>query len=77
MTQKENKTGCLGLLLWPFTALWNLIAGIIKLTGRLVAVVLGIVLMIAGFVLTVTVIGALVGVPLMVVGQLLVVRGLF
>ena len=30
--------------LWPFVALWELLAGIIKLTGRLVAAILGLVL---------------------------------
>ena len=64
-------------LLKPFAWLWSFIAAIVRLTGRLVAVLLGLVLMIAGAVLTVTVVGALLGIPLLVVGFLLVVRGLF
>jgi len=63
--------------LWPFVALWELLAGIIKLTGRLVAAVLGLVLMIVGVILTLTVIGAIVGIPLLIFGFLLVVRGFF
>lgn len=63
--------------LWPFVALWRLLAAIVELTGRLVAVILGVVLMIVGAVVTVTVVGAFVGIPLMLFGFMLVVRGLF
>ena len=64
-------------LLWPFVALWKLIAAIVGLTGRLLAVVLGLVLMIVGVVLCVTIIGAIAGVPMIIVGFLLVIRGIF
>ncbi len=63
--------------LWPFVALWRLLAGIIQVTGRLVAAILGLVLMIVGVVVSLTVIGAIVGVPLIIFGFLLVVRGFF
>lgn len=63
--------------LWPFVALWDLVAGIIKVTGRLVAMLIGLVLMIAGVALTVTIVGAIVGVPLVIFGFTLAVRGLF
>jgi hypothetical protein len=62
---------------WPFVALWRLVTGILELTGRLVAIVLGIVLMIAGAIVTITVVGAIVGVPLILFGALLTLRGLF
>jgi hypothetical protein len=64
-------------LLWPFWALWKLIAGIVTATGRLVAVILGLVFLILGVVLTVTVVGAIVGIPFIIFGFLLVLRGLF
>jgi hypothetical protein len=64
-------------LLRPFIWIWNLIAYIITLTGRMLAVILGIVLLIVGVVLTITVIGAIVGIPLIIFGLLLVVRGLW
>ncbi len=64
-------------LLRPFIWLWNFIAYIVTLTGRLVAVVLGLVFMLVGAILTVTVIGAIVGIPLFIIGLLLVVRGLW
>jgi hypothetical protein len=58
-------------------ALWGLVAGIIKVTGRLVAMLIGLVLMIAGVALTATVVGAIVGIPLLIFGFTLAVRGLF
>ena len=64
-------------LLRPFIWLWNLIAYIVTLTGRLVAVILRIVFMLVGVLLTVTVVGAIVGIPFIIIGVLLVVRGLW
>jgi uncharacterized membrane protein len=64
-------------LLWPVVALWNLVAGIIKLTGRLLASLVGLVLLIPGVALTATVIGAVVGIPLAIFGFMLMVRGMF
>jgi hypothetical protein len=63
--------------LWPFTALWRLLATIVELTGRLVAMILGIVFIIVGVIISLTVVGAIVGVPLALVGFLLFLRGLF
>ncbi len=63
--------------LWPFAALWKLLAVIVEITGRLVAMVLGIVLMLAGGIITLTVVGAIVGIPLAIVGLLLFLKGMF
>jgi hypothetical protein len=63
-------------LLWPFVALWRLVAWIIRLTGRFVAVLLGVVFMIVGLLISLTIVGAIVGIPLGLLGLLLVVRGL-
>ncbi len=63
--------------LWPFVALWRLITGIVALTGRLLAVVLGFVFLVVGLIVTLTVVGAIVGIPLMIFGFLLILRGLF
>ena len=64
-------------LFLPFVWLWNLVTFILGLTGRLLAVLLGFILLIAGILLTLTVIGAIVGIPLLIIGFLLVLRGLF
>jgi hypothetical protein len=63
--------------LWPFWAIWRLVIGIVAFTGRLVAVILGLVLMIAGVLVSLTIVGLIVGVPLFLFGLLLVFRGLF
>jgi hypothetical protein len=63
--------------LWPFVALWRLLATIVELTGRFVAMILGIVFIIVGVIVSLTVIGAIVGVPLALIGLLLFLRGLF
>lgn len=64
-------------LAWPFVALWRLLTFILKLTGRLVAGILGLVLMGVGLVLIVTVIAAPLGIPLIVIGLLLTIRAIF
>jgi len=74
MSDNERRTPW---YLWPFVAIWDLVAWILKLTGRLVAAVLGLVLMIVGVVLTITIVGAIVGIPLLIFGFLLVLRSIF
>lgn len=64
-------------LLWPFYALAQLITGILKLTGRLVAALIGFVLLVAGVALSITIIGAILGVPLIIFGFMLLVRAIF
>ena len=74
MTNQERRTPW---ILWPFVALWDLITWILQLTGRLVAAILGLVFMIVGTILTVTVIGAVVGLPLIIFGFALMIRSIF
>jgi hypothetical protein len=64
-------------LLWPFVLIWNLVAYILMLTGRFMAVILGLVLIIVGVILSATVVGACIGVPIALLGLLLAVRGLW
>ena len=63
--------------LWPFIALWKLIAGIVEFTGRFVAMVLGIVFIVVGVIVSLTIVGAIVGIPLAIVGLLILLRGVF
>ena len=63
--------------LWPFWAIWKLVSGIVLATGRLVAVILGLVFLIVGVVLTLTLVGAIVGIPFIIFGLFLMIRGLF
>lgn len=73
MTQKRT----IPWYAWPFWALWRLVSWIVIFAGRLVAVILGCLLMIAGILISITIIGALLGIPLFIVGVFLVFRGLF
>jgi hypothetical protein len=75
MTEKHTKH--VPWYLWPFWAIWKLVVGIVAATGRLVAVILGLVFLIVGAVLTATVIGAIVGIPFIIFGLLLLFRGFF
>ena len=77
MTVGERHARRIPWLLWPFWALWKLIAGLVTATGRLVAVLLGLAFLIIGVVLTATVVGAVVGIPFLLLGFLLALRGLF
>jgi len=59
--------------LWPFAAIWKLLFVIVELTGRFVAMVLGIVFIVVGVIVSLTIIG----IPLAVIGLLLLLRGIF
>lgn len=63
--------------LWPFAAIWKLLAVIVELTGRFVAMILGIVLILVGVIVSLTIVGAIIGVPLAIIGLLLLFRGMF
>jgi len=62
--------------LWPFVAVWNLLALVLNITGRVLAGILGVILMILGIALTMTVAGAPVGIPFAIVGLLLIIRSI-
>jgi len=62
-------------VLLPFLTVWNPWA--LRIAGRLVIALSGIIAMALGIGLTLTVIGAVVGVPLIVFGFLLMLRSIF
>lgn len=63
--------------LWPFVAIWKLLAAIVEFTGRFLAMILGIVFIVVGVLVSLTIVGAIVGIPLAIVGLLLLLRGIF
>jgi len=63
--------------LWPIAALWRLLATIVGLTGRFVAMVIGSALFLTGVIVSLTEIGRAQGIPLAAVGLLLFFKGLF
>ncbi|MDQ3547491.1 MAG: hypothetical protein M3439_01620 [Chloroflexota bacterium] len=64
------------LLALPFRLLWWIVRVIVGVTGRLLAVLVGVVLVAVGVVLTLTVVGAIVGVPLIAIGVGLILKGI-
>ena len=64
-------------LLWPFAMLWHLLATIVGLTGRFIAMILGLVFICVGVIVSLTLIGAIVGIPIAFIGLLLFLKGLF
>lgn len=75
MTRTADKP--IPLLLWPFYAVWRLLTFVLNLVGRLLCSILGIALMIAGVLITMSVVGAPLGIPLASLGFLLLIRALF
>lgn len=65
------------ILLWPFRVFWSLLSLILRLTGRLLAAILGLIFIVIGVMLTFLVVAAPVGIPLIIVGFLLMVRSIF
>lgn len=65
------------ILLWPFYAILKLVEWIVRVTGRIVAAAIGLVIMIVGTVLIVTIIAAPIGAPMVFFGLVLMIRGIF
>lgn len=61
---------------WPFVAVWDLLALVLNITGRILAAILGVALMVVGIALTMTIAGAPLGIPLAVLGLLLLIRSI-
>jgi hypothetical protein len=64
-------------IFWPIAAVWDLLAFVLRLTGRMVAAVIGLVFLLGGALLSFTLVAAPIGIPLAVVGLLLLVRAFF
>ena len=75
--EKSETNNSVPLLLWPFYAIWRLLTLVLNIIGRILSALLGIVLMIAGVAVTLSVVGAPLGIPLASFGFLLLVRALF
>jgi hypothetical protein len=67
----------LGILLLPFKLVWGVLTWVLNLSGRFIAILIGLVSMVVGVLLTITIIGGIVGIPLFIFGFMLILRGLF
>lgn len=65
------------VLTWPFRMVWSFIGMLFLAIGKLVSLILGLALIVAGVVATLTVVGAIVGIPLIIAGVLLFFRSFF
>jgi hypothetical protein len=65
-----------GLFWWPIALLWRLVTAISNRIGIVASLVTGLVLMFVGFLLTGTLVGAVIGIPLIIVGLFLLARGI-
>ena len=74
MTDSERNVP---ILLWPFYAIWRLVTLVLELVGRMLCAVLGLGIMAAGVVITMSVVAAPIGIPLAIFGFLLIIRALF
>lgn len=61
----------------PFVAVWNLLALVLNLTGRLIAFIIGVLSVVLGIVLLLTILAAPAGLVLIVFGFLFIIRSLF
>ncbi|MDZ4861110.1 MAG: hypothetical protein SGI88_19230 [Candidatus Hydrogenedentes bacterium] len=60
---------------WPFVLLWRGVSLISNRMGIIASLALGAAMMLVGFVLTGTLIGAVIGIPLFFLGLVLFIRG--
>ncbi|HTR82666.1 MAG TPA: hypothetical protein VMM58_13635 [Bacteroidota bacterium] len=65
------------ILLLPFTIVWAIFSFVMKLTGRVLAALIGLVCIAIGIFLSVTLVAAPVGIPLVIFGILLLIRSIF
>ena len=65
------------IILLPFVIVWSLFSFFLRLTGRIVAAVIGLVFMIVGITLSISLVAAPIGIPLAVFGFLLLLRSVF
>lgn len=65
------------VLTWPLRMLWSLIGVIFLAVGKLLTLLIGLLLVVAGVLLACTLVGAFVGVPMILFGLLLILRSLF
>lgn len=65
------------LILWPFHAVWKILTFILHVTGRIICAIIGLLLMVAGVAVSLSIVGAVIGIPLTAFGFLLLVRALF
>jgi hypothetical protein len=62
---------------WPFALLWKFVTFTCNAIGIMMCLLLGSALLVGGYFLTATVIGAIIGIPMLVFGLFLVARAIY
>ncbi|NLN49794.1 MAG: hypothetical protein GX154_12075 [Clostridiales bacterium] len=65
------------ILLFPFILSWKIAAYMLKLTGKLLVVILGFIVLALGILLSLTIVGAIVGIPMIIIGFAMIIKGIF
>ncbi len=63
------------ILRWPFVLLWRSTTAVSNRMGILASLGVGAAMMLVGFILTGTLVGAIIGIPLFILGLFLFIRG--
>ena len=64
-------------LLWPIRAPFRLVRLLLKTAGRVALLMFGFMLVMAGVIISFTIVGACIGIPLLLLGVALILRALF
>lgn len=64
-------------IFWPIRAVFDFIEWTLRISGRFIAAILGLAIMIVGIVFTITIIAAPLGLPMLMFGFVLMLRGIF
>ncbi len=64
-------------IFWPIAAVWDLLAFVVRLTGRIIGVLLGLALIVLAIPIGLTVVGLPLAIALLIVGFLLLWKSLF
>lgn len=65
------------LLFFPITLALNIVESLLKITGKLIVVLLGFIFTSIGIMLSVTIIGAIIGIPMLILGVTMIIKGIF
>ena len=72
-----NRRDYMKLLFFPITLALKIVESLLKLTGKLIVVLLGFVFTIIGIILSLTIIGAIIGIPMIILGLTMIIKGVF
>jgi len=73
----ESTEGQVPWILWPFYAIWKFLTFVLNVCGRILCAIFGLLLMVTGVAVSLSIVGAIIGIPLASFGFLLTVRALF